>query len=93
MKGEAAEVERQLAEAEECDPRRGERALSVFDFSQNLAKLWNGSNFGAKRDNPRSGEFEPYPLARKSLPDKEKALRLFGRRAHFEGWSGRLAEL
>ena len=47
---------------------------------------------GKTRD-PRSGEFEPYSLARKSLPDKEKALRLFGRRAHFEGWSGRLADL
>lgn len=50
LKREAEDVERQMDEAGDFDPKRGELALSVFDFSQNLANLWARSNFAARRE-------------------------------------------
>ena len=50
LKREAEDVERQMDDAGNFDPKRGELALSVFDFSQNLAKLWHGSNFAVRRE-------------------------------------------
>jgi len=50
LKKEAEDVERQMDEAGDFDPKRGELALSVFDFSQNLANLWHGSNFAVRRE-------------------------------------------
>ena len=49
FKKELDETNRQVAEAMDYDPERGKLALSVFDFSQNLAKLWHGSNSTQKR--------------------------------------------
>ncbi len=43
-----AEVERQLDE-EGTTENNGRLALSVFDFSQNLADIWRGSNFASRR--------------------------------------------
>ena len=50
MKRDAANVERQLADVESIDESARELALSVFDFSQNLVNLWNGSNYERKRE-------------------------------------------
>ena len=50
LKREAEDVERQMDEAGDFDPKRGELALDVFDFSQNLANLWHGSNFATRRE-------------------------------------------
>ena len=50
LKAEAANVERDLEQADRFDPRGGELALSVFDFSQNLAEIWRGSNFAVRRE-------------------------------------------
>ena len=50
LKREAEDLESQMEDAEDFDPKRGELALSVFDFSQNLASLWRGSNFAVRRE-------------------------------------------
>ena len=50
LKGEAKDVERELDQADQFDPQGGELALSVFDFSQNLAKIWRGSYFAVRRE-------------------------------------------
>ena len=44
LKAEAPDLERGLEEWNRFDPRGGELALSVFDFSQNLAEIWRRSN-------------------------------------------------
>ena len=49
LKREAEDVERQMDEAGNFDPNRGQLALSVFDFSQSLANRWHGSNFAVRR--------------------------------------------
>ena len=49
-KTQLEEVERQLDEADKFDPACGEAALATFDFSQNLAELWRGSNSTGKRE-------------------------------------------
>ena len=43
-------IERQMKEADNYDPARGELVLSVFDFSQNLVNLWQGANFAVRRE-------------------------------------------
>lgn len=50
LKREAEDVEQQMEDAGNFDPKRGELALSVFDFSQNLVNLWHGSNFAVRRE-------------------------------------------
>ena len=50
LKREAEDVERHLDEAGKADSSRGETALSVFDFSQNLVDIWRGSNFAGRRE-------------------------------------------
>ena len=50
MKEEAEDVERQMEEAGDFDPKRGDLALAVFGLSQNLANLWRGSNPAVKRE-------------------------------------------
>ena len=50
FKQEAEEVARQLEEAGNFDPSYGETALSIFDFSQNLANIWRGSNSAVRRE-------------------------------------------
>lgn len=41
------EREQQLGD---FDPARGKAALAVFDFSQNAAEIWRGSNIAARRE-------------------------------------------
>ncbi|TET37966.1 MAG: recombinase family protein [Planctomycetota bacterium] len=50
FKREAEEMERQLDAAGNFEPSYGEMALSVFDFSQNLANIWRGSNSAVRRE-------------------------------------------
>lgn len=50
LKGELAEVEEAIGQASSCDPEAQVHALTLFDFSQNLVDLWNGSNSDEKRD-------------------------------------------
>jgi DNA invertase Pin-like site-specific DNA recombinase len=49
LKREVAEVERQLDEGGGVDTKVGQRALEVFDFSQNLVDIWRGSNWARRR--------------------------------------------
>ena len=49
LKAQLAEVERQSDGAGAITEENGRLALSVFDFSQNLAGLWRGSNFASRR--------------------------------------------
>ena len=50
LKRELAEVEESLEKAARYDPKAPRRALAVFEFSQNLAGLWQRSNSAAKRE-------------------------------------------
>jgi DNA invertase Pin-like site-specific DNA recombinase len=50
FKRETEEVARQMEDVGKYDASRGDLALSVFDFSQNLANLWRGSNFAVRRE-------------------------------------------
>ncbi len=50
LRQEIEHVERQLDEAGSFDTSYGDMALSVFDFSQNLASLWRGSNYAIRRE-------------------------------------------
>ena len=50
LKGQAADVDHELDQAERFDPTAGELALSTFDFSQNLAEIWRGSNYAVRRE-------------------------------------------
>jgi len=49
LKAQQAEVERQLDGAGAMTEEAGKLALSVFDFSQNLAEIWRGSNSATRR--------------------------------------------
>ncbi len=50
LKAEQADVERQLGATPRLDLNRAEVALGAFDFSQNLVKIWRGSNSAGKRE-------------------------------------------
>ncbi len=50
LKCELAEVEESLEKAGKYDPEAPRRALAVFEFSQNLAGLWQRSNSTGKRE-------------------------------------------
>jgi len=50
FKREQEDVGRQIEDAQDFDPVCAEMALTVFDFSQNLARIWNGSNSAVKRE-------------------------------------------
>ena len=50
LKAQQQEIERQADEAGQDDPQLAERALGLFDFSQNLVELWRGSNSAQKRE-------------------------------------------
>lgn len=49
LKAEVAEVEQQLAGENAITEQTGQIALDVFDFSQNLVSIWNGSNFETRK--------------------------------------------
>ena len=48
LRSQLAEVQRQL-DRDAVTEESGRLALSVFDFSQNLADIWRGSNFASRR--------------------------------------------
>ena len=50
LKAQQQGVERQLDEAGWDDPQLAERALSLYDFSQNLVDIWHGSNWSRRRE-------------------------------------------
>jgi hypothetical protein len=49
LKAQLAEGGRQVGGVGAVTEENGRPALSVFDFSQNLAGLWRGSNFASRR--------------------------------------------
>ncbi len=49
IKAQLADVEKQLEGAGAVTEENGRLALSVYDFSQNLAEIWQGSNFPSRR--------------------------------------------
>ena len=50
FKSEAIKIEEGLGSLGEAFPNAGELALAVFDFSQNAAETWRGSNMHRKRE-------------------------------------------
>jgi site-specific DNA recombinase len=50
LKREAGEVDESIENAGKFDPAAPERALALFDFSQNLADRWRRSNSVVKRE-------------------------------------------
>ncbi len=50
LRVELADVDRQLEENPAYDHKRGELALTIFDFMQNAADLWRRSNTAQKRE-------------------------------------------
>ena len=50
LKNELSRVEADLESAAVYDPEAGTLAVRVFDFSQNLAECWHGSNSVQKRE-------------------------------------------
>ena len=50
LKGEQAKVERHLQQVDRVDPSRGAAALAIFDWSQQAAEQWLGSNKAARRE-------------------------------------------
>ncbi len=50
LKHQQADVERQLSQTTRLDLNRVETALRAYDFSQNLVKIWRGSNSAGKRE-------------------------------------------
>ena len=50
LKAQQQEIERQVDEVGQDDPLLAERALGLFDFSQNLVEIWRGSNWSRRRE-------------------------------------------
>lgn len=50
LKSEARKAEESLAALGDVDPARGQIALAIFDFSQNSAERWRGSNSAVRRE-------------------------------------------
>ena len=50
LKSEAKKAEESLLALGDVDPARGEIALAIFDFSQNAAERWRGSNNAVRRE-------------------------------------------
>jgi len=50
LKHQQVDVERQLGETTRLDLNRVEMTLKAFDFSQNLAQIWRGSNSAVRRE-------------------------------------------
>lgn len=49
LKTQIAEIERQLDGVGAVTEETGRLALSVYDFSQNLVKIWRNTNFASRR--------------------------------------------
>ncbi len=50
LKAEQARNEEALAQLGDVDPARGETALALFDWTQNAAEIWRGSNNRIRRE-------------------------------------------
>ena len=50
LKSENARNEEALAKLGDVDPARGETALELFDWTQNAAEIWRGSNNRVRRE-------------------------------------------
>lgn len=50
LKAETVKAEESLAALGDVDPTRGEIALAIFDFTQNAAERWQGSNNAVRRE-------------------------------------------
>ena len=50
LKSEALKVQKAIEALGDVDPTRGDAAIAVFDWSQNAAEIWRGSNSARKRD-------------------------------------------
>jgi hypothetical protein len=50
LQAEMADIDRQLEEQPRYDAKRGELALTAFDFMQNAADLWKRSKTGVRRE-------------------------------------------
>ena len=50
LKAQQADVEHQLAHLPKMDGDQAENALKTFEFSQNLVKIWRGSNSAVRRE-------------------------------------------
>ena len=74
LKAQRATVEEALASTEDVDEACAETALQLFDWSQQAADLWRGSNNAVRREILDAVLFEPYFERRKSGRRKEKAV-------------------
>jgi hypothetical protein len=50
LKAEAARAEEALAQVGDVDPGRAETAVALFDWTQNAAETWLGSNNSIRRE-------------------------------------------
>jgi site-specific DNA recombinase len=50
LKAEAAKADETLAQLGDVDPSRAETALALFDWTQNAAEIWRGSNNRVRRE-------------------------------------------
>ena len=50
LKAEKAKTEQHLPQVGQFDPSRGAAALAIFDWSQEAANLWRGSNKSVRRE-------------------------------------------
>ena len=50
LKAEAAMADEALAQLGDVDPAHGETALALFDWTQNAAEIWRGSNNRVRRE-------------------------------------------
>ena len=50
LKSDAAQADEALAQLGDVDPARAETALALFDWTQNAAEIWRGSNNAVRRE-------------------------------------------
>ena len=50
LKAEAAKADEALTQLGDVNPARGETALALFDWTQNAAEIWRGSNNAVRRE-------------------------------------------
>jgi len=50
LKAEAVKAYEALAQLGDVNPARGETAMALFDWTQNAAEIWRGSNNAVRRE-------------------------------------------
>src|SRR5690606_28897070 len=50
LKVEATKADEAIAQMGEVDPAKTETALALFDWTQNSAEIWRGSNSSVRRE-------------------------------------------